>query len=667
MKNLKGKLIITTCLICMICIGITAAISYSIASGKLMDKESSNARLLAEKSAGEIAAWVQEQAAFLDTVASSMEISGNTDYKYLCNYLGSFLKKNAEDGDGSLYDVYYTSKENKMSSASGYVPEPDIDFTQRSWFAGALAADHLYFDAPYRDVDSGRIVITISRSIVIEDETVGVLAEDIFVDTVVDIVNKCQVPDNSYAMLLDQNLGLAVHPNEDYGYVEDEPVPLEKLTGSPYKKLSDELLAGKLDTVFIKDYDGVQRAIYPASIGECGWTLGVVLDKAVLKADAATMVRGFFLAIVISLVIGIGIISITTANIIKPIGKLAGIVEAKDITSEITISSRDEVGQLSKGFNEMMYSLRGLLKTSADAVKGIRESSKVLEDITNEVVGGVDHVNHEMDSITSAMEVQSREVQAGRECLDQFHTQIEHFQKRFSDMNHTMDDVSNKITQNTEVAQKLRESSSESMESIQKLQDGVQTLEKKSFDITEIISVITDISSQTNLLALNASIEAARAGDLGKGFTVVADEIRNLSEQTRVATENIRVLIKEIQSQINITVQEIGTTAGLFAQNSQIAESVHTVFGEFSGIILDMEEQNHVLSERLQEFLQTEDNITTSFSDIDSNTGSCLAFSEQALQVSKEQTKAVSRLNDFAQKLDALSAELNEKTEMFKV
>lgn len=90
-----------------------------------------------------------------------------------------------------------------MASGSGYVPEPDIDFTQRSWFAEALNNEGLHYEAPYKDVDSGRIVLTISRKITINGEVKGILAEDIFVDTVVETVNQCQVPGNSYAMRLD--------------------------------------------------------------------------------------------------------------------------------------------------------------------------------------------------------------------------------------------------------------------------------------------------------------------------------------------------------------------------------------------------------------------------------------------------------------------------------
>lgn len=665
MKNLKGKLIFTTCLVCMVCIGITAAISYSNASRKLREREGENVRLLAEKSAEQINVWLHGQAKFLDTAAACMEVSRNLDHQYLCTYLSSLLE--GYNKDGFLYDIYYTSKENVMAAGSGYIAEPGIDFTSRSWFAGALKADGLYFDAPYRDADSGRIVITISRKIAVDGDVAGVLAGDIFVDTVVDIVNRCEVPENSYAMLLDHNYGLAVHPYRGYAYVDDVPLQIPEIQGNPYQGLLPLIRTKGTDCAYVKDYDGVERAVYIADIGDCNWTLGVAVDKAVLDADAWVLILGFVIAGVVSLAIGVGIVSLMTGRVIKPVGQLARTVAAKDITHEIKVESSDEIGQLSKGFNDLMFSLRGLLKTSGDAVDGIRESSKLLGEITDGVVGGVESVKNEMGSIEGAMEAQSQNVGNGRESLEQFHTQVERFKERFDDMNRTINNVSAKIQENMKIAGELKVSADESMESIKELQGGVEMLEQKSQSITDIVAVINGVSAKTNMLALNASIEAARAGEAGNGFAVVADQIRNLSGQTKKATEDIRGLIEEIQGQIGLTVNQIKASADLFGRNSDVAENVHKTFGEFARIIVEMDGQNQVLYQRLREFIQTGDDIMGSFAEIDSGTDSCLSYSRQALQVAVEQAQAVLQLKDFGEKLNVLSLELHKKAEMFKV
>lgn len=663
MQSLKGKLVLAVCMICVICLGITASVSYLNASDKLKGKESEKALLLAQKSAEEIESWLKEQAAFMGTVASFIELEGITDPDQLRESLTQLLENCNEDD--TLYDIYYTSKENEMAAASGYVPEPGIDFTKRSWYIGALNTDGFYYEAPYRDVDSGRIVITISRKIERDGHVSGVLAEDIFVDTIVDTVNRCEVPANSYAMLLDQNLGVAVHPNEGYGYVDDEPVNIQELAGNPYQKLVSALQGGQPETVYVKDYDGVERAIYCAAIEECGWRVLIAVDKSVLNAAAVTMFGGFAVAMIISLFIGIVIINIVSGRIVRPISRLADIVEARDFTHEISVDSKDEVGRLSKGFNEMMYSLKGLLETSSEAVTSIKESAGVLNDITKEVVGGADDVQSKMNYISNTVEEQNGSVAAGRDKLSRFQSQIDDFKERFTDMDSIVGEVSGGIEENSEITRELESSTGTSLQNMKGLQGDVQVLEEKSHHITEIISTIAQISSQTNLLALNASIEAARAGEAGKGFAVVAEEIRKLSEQTKDASENIRLLIMEIQTQIQGTVGDITKAAELFEGHSVIAGRVHSFFDGITDSVRAMEAHNQKLHMGLQEFVEAKDNITAAFEEIESSTDSCLAYSGEAQRISAEQSEHVTRLMDFAEKMEALSGELDEKIKGF--
>lgn len=665
MKSLKSKLILITCMICVICLGITASVSYFNASGKLREKESESALLLAEKSAGQIEAWMKEQAAFLHTIAASIETDARTDHEELCTYL-TFLLENYNEND-TLYDIYYTSLENRMAAGSGYTPEPDIDFTQRSWFVGALNEDGVHYEAPYRDVDSGRIVITISRKITVNGEVKGILAEDIFVDTVVNIVNQCQVPSNSYAMLLDQNQGVAVHPNSAYGYVDDEPLPLQNLPGNPYSKILPMLESGVWQEVFVRDYDNVTRAVFAAPVKECGWTLLIVEDKAVLNAAANTMFLGFAVATVVSLLIGIVIISLAAGQIVKPVRRLADAVEARDFSHTINIDSRDEIGRLAGGFNEMFQSLKRLLETSGETAESINGAVLVLGDITREVVEGADNVKGKMDGISQTVGMQNGSVAEGRDKLERFQDQIDSFHQQFADMNDIVKGVSDEILDNATVAKELEASTSASLENMEKLQSGVQVLEEKSYRITDIIATITQISSQTNLLALNASIEAARAGEAGKGFAVVAEEIRSLSEQTNEASGNIRLLITEIQSQVGETVKEIERVVGLFGKNTAVSEKVSSFFNEINASIESMDGHNQKLEEGLRAFVEAKDNITTAFGAIEESTASCLTYSEQALGITVKQTEAVSQLKEFAQKWEALSGELSDKLKGFKV
>lgn len=665
MKGLKGKLILETCLICMICLSIASVINYVNTSGDLKDKERENAESLALSSAGEIELWLKEQAVFLDTIAATIEIEERTEHEPLLTYLTELLKDHNEDN--VLYDIYYVSENNRMTAASGYEPEPGIDFTEREWYVKAVEKDGIYYSAPYKDADSGRMVITISRKITVNTKLAGVLAEDIFIDRIVHTVNQSTVPDNSYAMLLDQNMGLVVHPNSNYGYVDDEPVSIRDLQGNPYGALENAFASGGHEEISVKDYDGVEREIFTAAIETCDWLLAIAVDKDVLDANMSAMIRDFIVAMAISQLLCVLIVSVTATRIVLPIKRLTQAVEAKDLTHEIVVEREDEVGRLAGGFNGMMVNLKEILEISSEAAKNIRESSDVLKDITDEVVTGAGQVKDEMEHISDSVGTQHSDVSDGRTKLNEFQMQIDRFYEQFQDLRVLVGDVNAKIADSTDITMELQKTSNKSMGNMQRLQVGIQELEDKSQHITDIISTITRISSKTNLLALNASIEAARAGEAGKGFVVVAEEIRSLAEQTKEATENIRQLIGEIQSQINETVAEIGDVAQMLEQSERITGNVRGTFDKMAGSVEEMDRHNHTLYGGLQEFVTAKENITDSFERIDSGSESCLTYSEQAMQISTQQVQTISRLKDFAGRLDRLAVELHDKVSSFRV
>lgn len=664
MKSLKGKLILETCLICVICLSIASLISYVNTSGELQNTERENAESLARNSAEEIELWLKEQAVFLDTVAATIEIDGRTEHEPLLTYLTELLENHNKDN--VLYDIYYVSEENRMTAASGYVPEPGIDFTQRDWYLKAAGQDSVYYSSPYRDADSGRMVITIARKITIGASMAGVLAEDIFIDRIVFTVNQCTVPENSYAMLLDQNKGLVVHPNGNYDYVNDEPVAIGDLQDSPYEALESALTTGDTDDITVQDYDGVTRSIFTADIEACDWVLAIAVDQSVLNANTFTMIRDFLVAIVISFVLCILIVSVTASRIVMPIKRLTEAVAKRDFDNAVVTGSKGEVGRLSVGFGEMLGSLKGILEISSGAVKDIRESSNVLKKITDEVVSGADQVRDEMVHISDSVGTQHRDVSGGRTKLNEFQSQIDQFYEQFQELRSLVSDVNGKIADSSSVTMELENSSNQSIGNMKKLQAGIEELEDKSQHITDIISTITKISSRTNLLALNASIEAARAGEAGKGFAVVADEIRSLAEQTKEASENIRQLIIEIQTKINGTVLEIENVAKMLAQSAQITGRVRGTFDEIATTVGDMDSHNRVLYGGLQEFVAAKENITGAFEDIDSSSGYCLTYSEQAMQISMQQVQAISQLKDFAGRLDLLASELGDKVNSFQ-
>ncbi len=630
MKSLKGKFTVVTCLICMICLFLTSGISYRIASGYLYDKESGNAALLAQQNAEKIAEWIHGYVVYLDTTAASMEALGITDFDGQCVFLRDMLQK-SNAVDDTLYDIYFTNEQNQMAAGSGYMPDGSVDFTQRSWYIGAKDTGDVYFESAYKDADTGRYVITISRGVTLDGKFAGVLAEDIFIDEVVGIVDRCEITGDSYAMLIDQNLGLMVHPNEKYGFVDDAPVMLSDLEGNPYGELAGRLAGGENAAgIALTDYDGVTRQIFVGSVPECGWTVAISLEESVLYQGIASMLAGFGVAAAASLLIGVAVITLITGRVTRPLSLLEKWVTSKDFTDNIEVDSKDEIGRLAKVFNEMMQSLREVLTTSGEAALRIGDSSEKLKAVTESIVDGAGQVNQSMESMNGVLEKQYHNVNSGREELSRLDERIVNYRGKFTEMNEAVAVANEKLSENIVLVGTLEETTSESMESIRRLRENVDLLEKRSDEITNIISAISSISGQTNLLALNASIEAARAGNAEKGFAVVAEEIREI-----------------------------------FDRNSDVSARVQGAFEEMGGNIRVLGDINVRLSDELQEFINATGALKDSYEVTLQNTDLCVQNSKEALEVSDRQREVSHALEEWSENLREQAAELQEKIEKF--
>lgn len=462
----------------------------------------------------------------------------------------------------SSFLTVYVGKPSGVFSVRPDAKMPDgYDPRVRPWYKDGMSANGAILTEPYIDMTTQKMVISIISK---ASTSAGVVGGDLALDGLVKIINSLNFGGMGYAFLVSDQGKILVHP--------DNELVMKSLSdlfpeGAP--KLTRELTEVKAD-------GGTRLLSFTPIKGlpTANWYVGLSVDKSKAYSMLSTFRTSAVIATLVAVVIIIALLGLLIRVLMRPLHVMTRAMEniaegEGDLTRRLEIHQHDEFGTLGLAFNRFVERIHSSIREVSSATQQVNEVALRVISASNSSMSNSDEQSNRTSSVAAAINELGAAAQeiAGNAALASQHASSA---RVLAEEGQQVVDRS--IQAMTRLSDLIVTSSSH-----------IETLNGKTVDIGQILEVITSISQQTNLLALNAAIEAARAGEAGRGFAVVADEVRNLAHRTQESAQQVQTMIEELQVGARASVDTMGQSQ----RHSQDSVNIANQAGERLGSVTE--------------------------------------------------------------------------------
>lgn len=657
--SLRKKLVLVMLPVVVLSYFVTFMVTLANTKKILQENASEQMSLLTASVNNEMAAQVNRILGIMENVQTSLEKSCASE-EQIRDYIYSVADAYTDIIPAGIYcglcsGVYI----DKM-----WTPDADWVMEERPWYQEGLLCEEVTFGEMYLDSNTNEYIISAFTGFQnATGETIGVACADVKMDGLADILTGSRIFDNGYVYAVDKVTGMVFGNGV---HTDFNGLILEDLEDEDSRTVYSMMQAGTYNSVEM--HHGMYFCL--SEVPNSNFVTICVASKEDVESDLQGVQRSSLMTSLFGVIFLCAVIFIAVSLLLNPISGIMNVIDKMhelDLTERANVRSNDEFGAMADNMNKFADNLHGVMGDMQGAIKEIDGRADVNATVAQEMNEMAAQQN---ESLSMLMKTMSELSDAIGGIADSTKSMTQHVvdtneaaalvEERVDETLRYVDDGKGEVEHLTDTMGRISRVS-------ESLQNAVNDVENGLNGINSMVNVINDIADQTSLLSLNASIEAARAGEAGRGFSVVAEQIRKLADDCASSVGSIVDTTKEMSMLVEVVTQKTTDNMQMIKEGNEAVVRTNSTFHRIYDIMQEINRAMGGVAVSISDMERVATSMAASTMEQSASTESVLGDCEQAMHIAEHFRAEGEKMAAAGEQMKALSDQLNSMVEQFKV